>query len=301
MNIAQLHTFITVVESGSFSAAAKKLGLSQPAVTLQLQALETDIGASLLMRKYRRIELTEAGEILIPYAREMLQLSDKARTEINAHKNVVAGNLTIAASTTPGDYIIPRLLAQFCETYPDVTVNLDVANTDAAVEMLQSGQADIAVVGARNSSAKVDYFSIGDDQLVLIAPSESDLSSTPNLSLSSCRSHKWIVRVHDSGTQQVVNEILRTNYIDPLSLPVVMKLGTAEAIVNAVEGGLGIAAVSTWVAARALALGTIVSLEVDEFPIHRPFYLVTPHRALSYTAQAFKLFIQQNEHYFRRP
>jgi len=106
MNVSQLTTFVTVVERGSFSEAARALGISQPAVTMQVQALETDVGATLLDRRYRRVDLTEAGKTLLPHARRILEQLVTAQSEIIALSGVVTGRLTIAASTTPGVYVL---------------------------------------------------------------------------------------------------------------------------------------------------------------------------------------------------
>jgi len=105
VNITQLRTFVTLVEQGSFLATARAMGLSQPAVTMQIQALEADLGITLANRKYRKLELTEAGGVLLPYAQRALAEVDRAREEIGRLSGVVSGRLVMAASTTPGQYI----------------------------------------------------------------------------------------------------------------------------------------------------------------------------------------------------
>lgn len=113
MNVTQLRAFVSVVDLGSFSAAARQAGVSQPAVTMQIKALESDLGATLLERRYHRVELTEAGHALLPHARSVLKDLTSARDDISALSHTVTGRLTIVASTTPGDYIIPRVLGTF--------------------------------------------------------------------------------------------------------------------------------------------------------------------------------------------
>ncbi|TLM78494.1 MAG: LysR family transcriptional regulator, partial [Actinobacteria bacterium] len=118
MNIVQLRTFVNVIELGSFSEAARAMGISQPAVTMQVQSLEAAVGATLLDRRYRRVDLTEAGKALLPHASVILAQVDAAKEEIAALSGTITGRLTIAASTTPGDYVIPRLLGGFIERFP---------------------------------------------------------------------------------------------------------------------------------------------------------------------------------------
>jgi len=292
MNIQQLKTFITVVDAGSFSAAARVLGVSQPAVTMQVQNLESDINQSLLDRRYRRIELTEAGRVLVPYAREMLSESEAARAEINALSGEVSGPLHIALSTTPGDYIVPRLLGEFLRECPDVTVRLTVANTNETVEHIEDRDADIGMVGALSKSSSVKFEQMGSDELVLITGPDTPLAKhVGGVALKELSSYPWVARSADSGTQQVVKALFAKKSVDYGALHFLVELGTGEAVVNAVEGGLGIAIVSRYVAAKALALRTIVEIECEELPLSRPFYLVTPKRTLTRAASAFVDFL----------
>lgn len=292
MNIQQLKTFITVVDAGSFSAAARVLGVSQPAVTMQVQNLESDINQSLLDRRYRRIELTEAGKVLVPYAREMLAESEAARAEINALSGEVSGPLHIALSTTPGDYIIPRLLGEFLREYPDVTVRLTVTNTSETVEHIEDRDADIGMVGALSKSSSVKFTQMGSDELILITgPGTTLAQHVGAVALKELSAYPWVARSADSGTQQVVKALFAKKSIDYGSLHFLVELGTGEAVVNAVEGGLGIAIVSRYVAAKALALGTIVEIECEDLPLPRSFYLVTPKRTLTRAASAFVDFL----------
>ena len=148
MNISQLRTFLAVIECGSFSEAAKALGISQPAVTMQVQSLESDLGVTLLDRRYRRIDLTEAGRLLEPHARRTLAEVDSARDEIEQLSGEVGGRLEIAASTTPGAYVVPRLLGAFVSAYPSVSVTVTVHDTAGVVAAVEEGRAHLGVAGA---------------------------------------------------------------------------------------------------------------------------------------------------------
>jgi len=286
VNITQLRTFVTLVEQGSFLATARAMGLSQPAVTMQIQALEADLGVTLANRKYRKLELTEAGGVLLPYAQRALAEVDRAREEIGRLSGVVSGRLVMAASTTPGQYILPGLLAGFLEEYPQVGISLQIADTARVVETVASGEAHLGVTGAELFDVKVAFERMGSDDLLVICPKGHSLAMGRK-SLSDVAEAPFIMREEGSGTRLVVEEVLRAASIDPGDLHVVTELGTSEAIVSAVEGGMGVAVVSRFVAEKALALGTISLVETDSFPVTRPLFAVLPRGTRTRAAEAF--------------
>lgn len=292
MNIGHLRTFVEVVDRGSFSAAARGLGISQPAVTMQIQGLESDIGATLLERRYRRVQLTEAGRALLPTARGVLAKLDSAREEIGRLSDTVSGHLEIAASTTPGQYVLPKVLGSFLRAYPDVTVSLRVHDTAEVIDRVEAGEAHIGVTGAKRSQAKVEFEEIGTDRLVVVCPTDSPLASGP-VTIGALAEQRFIVREPGSGTRTVIESVLRDSGIDAADLNVVMELGTNEAIVSAVEGGMGVGVVSHWMADKALKLGTIAEVAVPPFPVERPFYTVLPRGVASRAAQAFADHLRQ--------
>jgi len=286
MNINQLRAFVAVVDHGSFSEAARATGLSQPAVTMQIQGLESDLGATLLERRYRKVELTEAGRALLPIARRVMGELDEARVEIERLSDTVGGHLELAVSTTPGQYILPRLLGSFLRTYPEVGVSLRVYDSADVVERVESGEAQLGMTGARIAGAKVEYEEMGTDRLLMICPVDSPLAGRPTVPLAEIAEHPFIVRETGSGTRMVFEQALREGGVDPSELNVVMELGTSEAIVNAVEGGMGVGVVSHWMADKALALTTIARVTAPGFPVERPFYAVLPRGVRSRAASA---------------
>lgn len=287
MNITQIRTFLMVVEHGSFSAAARAMHLSQPAVTMQLQSLEADMGATLLDRKYRKVELTEAGRALLPFARRMLEDIEAAREEIARLSDTVTGRLRLAASTTPGQYVLPRLLGSFLAGHSSVGISLRVMDTAEVVEAVESGEADLGVTGAEISGAKVKHERLGSDDLVLVCPPSHAFAESAPSSFDDVVSQPFIMREEGSGTRLVTERILKQSGVEPGDLHVVTELGTGEAIVNAVEGGLGLAVVSAWVAEKAIALGTVKQIDVAPFPVNRPLYVVSPRGTMTRASEAF--------------
>ncbi len=287
MNVQQLKTFVAVVDHGSFSDAARALGVSQPAVTMQVQSLESSVGATLLDRRYRRVDLTEAGNAFLPHARRVLEQLDEARQEIEALSGVVTGRLSIAASTTPGVYVIPRLLGAFVEQNPEVGLTVAVHDTAEVIEAVETGHADLGVTGATVRGARVQFEQAGVDELVLICPPSSPLASRRDVPLAELADERWVLRESGSGTRQVAERLAADHGLDPDELRVTVELGTGEAIVSAVEGGLGISIVSRYVAAKALELGTVREVDAIGLPATRPFFVVLPKRTPTRAAAAF--------------
>jgi DNA-binding transcriptional LysR family regulator len=286
LNVTQLRAFVAVVEYGSFSEAARVMGLSQPAVTMQIQALESDLGVTLLERRYRRVEMTEAGRTLLPYARTVLGQLEAAREQIEHLAGSVGGHLTLAASTTPGQYVLPGLLGSFLRANPDAGVSLRVSDTAAVVAAVEAGEAQLGMTGAQIAGSRVEYEAMGADKLVMVCPPDSHLVGAAGLTLADVAEEPFIVREQGSGTRIVFEEALRRGNVDPEELRVVLELGTSEAIVNAVEGGMGVGVVSRWVADKALRLGTVAEVSVPGFPVERPFYVVSPRGNMRHAAEA---------------
>ncbi|MDH4140662.1 MAG: selenium metabolism-associated LysR family transcriptional regulator [Coriobacteriia bacterium] len=294
MNITQLKAFTMVVEHGSFSAAARAMQLSQPAVTMQIQALEADLGARLLDRMYRRVELTEAGEALLPLAKRVLSDMEAAREAVGAVSGSVTGHLLLAASTTPGQYILPNLLGSFLKEYPKVGVSIDVRDTAQVVAAVESGEAHIGMTGAEVADAKVEFEQMGTDEIVLIAPPDHEFAKQGSATGEELARAAFIMREEGSGTRQVTEHVLRDSGVEPDELHVVTELGTSEAIVSAVEGGMGVGVVSRWMSDKAVRLGTVVEVGAEGFPARRPLFVVKPRGTLTRAAEAFLGHLQAN-------
>ncbi|MCL4078453.1 selenium metabolism-associated LysR family transcriptional regulator [Coriobacteriia bacterium Es71-Z0120] len=293
MNLQQLRTFVAVVEHGSFSEAARALGITQPAVTMQMQSLESELGVTLLDRRYRRVDLTEAGAALLPYARRVLEEIEEARTEIETMSGRVTGHLDIAASTTPGQYVLPRLLGSFLKQYPEVSVSLRVYDTAEVVERVEAGEAHIAMTGAEIPGARVVQEELGRDDLVMVCPPDHPVAAKRGLVMEDLTEESFVMREAGSGTRMVAEEEMKRHGVDPHELDVVLELGTNEAVLSAIEGGIGIGVVSSWVADKALKLGTVAQVDVGGFPLRRPLYLVMPRTTPTRAADALADFLRE--------
>jgi DNA-binding transcriptional LysR family regulator len=292
VNVSQLRTFLAVVDHGSFSEAGRVLGVSQPAVTMQIQALEADVGATLLDRAYRKVDLTEAGRTLLPYARQVIEEIEEARTALDQLSGIVSGRLSVGASTTPGQYVLPRVLGGFLREYPEVGVSLRVHDTSEVIAAVESGEADLGMTGAEVHGARVHYERLGSDDLLMICPAGHRFASRSNVTFAQLTDEPFIVREEGSGTRMAAEDVIRHAGVDPGELKVVMELGTNEAIVSAVEGGMGIGVVSAQVAAKAIELGTVATIDGAGFPVARPLFLVLPRRTLTRASEAFANYLR---------
>jgi DNA-binding transcriptional LysR family regulator len=293
VNIQQLRTFVTVVDAGSFSAASRVLKISQPAVTMQIQSLESELGSTLLERRYRRVELTEAGKILMPVAQRVLSDLQVMREEIAGLSGEVTGHLVIAASTTPGVYVIPRFVGGFLAAHPRVELTLLVADSAEVVRRVAEAEAGIGITGAEVKGGRVDYEQLAVDELIAIGPPDSPLGGARH-SMQELAGSRLVTREIGSGTRQAAEALLTEHGVDVEGLDVALELGTGEAVVTAVEGGLGAAIVSRLVAQRALALGAVVELDIEGFPAERPLYAVTPKGGPSQASRAFLEYLRDN-------
>lgn len=281
VNFAQLKTFVTVADCGSFSDAARVLGISQPSVTMQMQALEADCSAQLLDRAHRKVTLTEAGAALLVHARRILAEVDAARASLDALSATLSGSVTIAASTTPGQYLLPRLLGRFLAENPGVRIVLRVYDSAEVVAQLEAGEADIGMTGVEQRRGGVRFEPLGSDDLVLICPPGHPAAKAPVDSFADIAGEPFVMREEGSGTRAAAEKVIREAGVDPAGLRSVMQLGTNEALVSAVEGGVGLAIVSAHVARKAVELGSVQLVEGAGFPAQRPLFLALPSRAPS--------------------
>lgn len=293
MNITQLRAFLAVVDLGSFSDAARQIGVSQPAVTMQIKALEAEVGATLLDRRYHRVELTGAGAALLPRARSVIADLAQAREDIAALSDTLTGRLVIAASTTPGDYLVPCFLGGFLKANPQVQVEIDIYDTAAATAVVESGHADLAVCGAKEPSAKLEFRELGMDELVLICPPSHRLAGKTDVAATELVEEGWVGRESGSGTDRIVRQALRDRGVDADELRLLVELGTGDSIVCAVIGGLGIAMVSRFVADKAVRLGEVGVIGLAGPRITRPFYTVLPKSTPSRSAAAFEQYLRE--------
>jgi DNA-binding transcriptional LysR family regulator len=268
----RLVVFRAVAEQLSFRKAAEELYLTQPAVSLQIKALEEDVGVQLFDRTGAHITLTAAAQVLLDYCEQVKTLLAQTEHEIAALSGEHAGKLALGASTTIAQYVLPSLLGEFCREYPRVHPTLVSGNTEHIVEAVEKQKISLGFIEgpARSREVKTEPF-LG-DELVLVASTAHEWAERTSVCCSEIASIPLLMRERGSGTRHVIELALERQRVKRNSLHIVMELDSTEAIKSAVEAGLGVGFVSRWAIAKDLRLGNNFKIvEVEGLSIKREF------------------------------
>lgn len=285
MNLHHLTIFEAVAQDKSISRAAERLLISQPAVSKQLRLLERSLGTPLVDRLPKGVRLTAAGELLTSYARQISALSKEAQQRVAELQGLRRGKLVIGSSTTPGIYFLPELLARFRQRYPQIDLDLEVANTHIIQQYLTEYRVDVAItegfVHWPELAARVFMM----DELVAIVPPGHALTKLPSVSLRQFCAEPMLLREQGSGTREVIEEALAKRKVAIRSL---MTLGSTEAIKRSVAAGVGVAFVSRMTIQHELQDKRLVNLKLGGFRLPRALHVVQVHnRNLSAAGCAF--------------
>jgi DNA-binding transcriptional LysR family regulator len=288
MDTRQLVAFCAVVERKSFSQAAERLGVTQPAVSLQIRSLEERLGTQLLDRSGRRVEPTEAGLRLYASAQKLLALEDQLVAEVTAGEaGEVSGTLELGASTGPGGTVVPLLLCEFGELHPNVRVRLSVFDTQTVVEQVAERALELGVVGAARRHRGVVFEPFFRDEVVLACPWDHRFAGK-TISLDDLRSEPLLVMQEGAGVRQVIEDELRNVGVRLRDLTVRAELGLQESVRSAVAGGHGVGFISRTGIESDLAVGTIATARVRGLdPVREIFLVRASGRSETRAAQAF--------------
>ncbi len=269
----RLQVFHTVARLLSFTKAADELHMTQPAVTFQVRQLEEQFNTRLFDRTHNRISLTEAGHRVFESAGQIFQLYAEMDNSVRELTGDISGVLILGASTTIAEYMLPVLLGDFKEKFPDVVIRLKVANTDGIVSQVENNMIDLGVVEAPVSNKNLVVEKCRMDELVLIVPPNHKLAQQNVVSLEEITRYPFICREEGSGTREVMIESMHAAGINNADLSVSMELGSLEAIKGAVEAGMGVSVLSSATIEKELKLGSLVAIKLDP-PLTRPFSFV---------------------------
>lgn len=270
----RLVVFRAVAEELNFRKAAEQLYLTQPAVSLQIKALEEDIGVQLFDRSGSRIALTEAGRILLAYAEQTGELLHHAEQEIASLNGMHSGNLALGASTTIAQYVLPRLLSEFCRLHPRVHPALMSGNTEKIVEAIEKQKIALGFIEgpAQNRHVKTEPFLR--DELVAIASAAHPWAGRGAVSCAELCAAPLLMRERGSGSRRVVEMAMERQGVKRGAMKIAMELDSTEAIKSAVEAGLGIGFVSRSAIAQDLRLNrSIRVIAVEGLTIRREFLI----------------------------
>ena len=288
MDTRQLAAFCAVVERKSFSQAAERLGVTQPAVSLQIRALESRLGRQLLDRSGRRVEPTEAGLRLYRGAQRLLALEAQLVDELGGSDDEeVRGRLELGSSSGPGGAVLPVLLCEFAAQHSDVSVSLTVADTAAVVELVASRELELGVVGAARRHRSVTFEPLFRDEVVLACPPAHRFAGR-TISLDELRSEPLVLMQDGAGVRQVIEDELRRAGARVRDLHVRLELGLQESVKSAVDAGFGVTFISRSAIVAELEAGTLAAARVEGLEPAREISLVrATGRAATRVADAF--------------
>ncbi len=271
--ISYFKTFIVASETKSFSKAAKKLGITQGTVSNHIFALEKFFDAQLFLRTPEGVELTPEGEILYQRAKKVLNLIDEAKLLMKTMHINPEGTIRVYASTTPGEHILPSLIKEYRDRYPNVNFEITITDSKKCFKALSEGLADIAAVGYLLDDS-YEHVIIGKDRLVLIVPPNHPLAKKGYATIEDILKEDFIDREEGSGTRDVFLEALNKKGYSVMDLNIIMKLGSNSAVITAVSEGYGVSVISEIPAKKAEKAGLIKIVPIKDLEIERYLYLV---------------------------
>ena len=258
----RLEVFHVVAKRLSFSKAARELSLTQPAVTHQVRQLEDHYGVALFERRSNRIELTEAGRVLMKRLDELTDIADRIEDEIRSYQERRIGLLKIGASSTIGAYLLPPIVAAMKRRHPALDLKVSVGNSDEIMARLIDHVLDIGIVEGPVSGGRLRRAPYADDELVVVAHPSHPAAEKGVVSARRLAKEPFIIREKGSGTRSFIDSLVKKKMIEIPGENIVLELGSSTAIKNAVKEGLGVSILSLRTLESELALGTLAALRV---------------------------------------
>ena len=296
MDIKQLEAFARVVENNSFSKTAELLHLTQPTISAHIASLEKELKIKLIVRTTKEIYPSDAGKLLYEYARKILQLREEAEEAIQAFSREMRGTISLATSTIPGQYYLPKLLQSFRRSYPDITFNIQMMDSAQVVECVGSRGAEIGLCGTMIDAPKCVYKEFARDRLVIITPNTPEYQQylATGFPVQQIMQETFISRESGSGTRKETEQFLREMGVDPSKLDVAIEVQSTENIKQMVSEGLGIAVISRSAAENYCQFQKILAFDFESVSLRRKLYLVRhKNGVLSPIAQVFYSFAEE--------
>lgn len=296
MDLRRLEVFASVVKHGNFSRAAHALYLTQPTVSSHIDLLEKSLGVALFERQHRRAVLTSAGRVFYPYAISALRTVEEGQKSVQRFQQDISGMVTIAASSTPGIYLLPRFLDSFLQLYPDVRFDIMLVNSVQVVEKLLNYEADMGLVGLSSSNTLLTRYPMAQDELVLIVSAkQGQFVQGQPCSLKELLRHKLVLRQPGSATRQTFAQALEKKGIKIADLNVSIEIDSMAGVINCVRAQLGVAVVSRM---AVEGVTDIVWLPIEGLDLKRQFYiLLHKQRVLTPAGERLSQFLIEGVHH----
>lgn len=275
MQLKQLEVFVQVARLKSFSKAADALYLTQPTISAHISALESELGTKLVVRSTKEIQLTGTGSVLFGYATQILGLCERAEQDVKTASSDIQGALSIAASTVPSQYLLPRILPHLRKRYPKVFFQIFQGDSSQVAQRIFENGAELGIIGSPIQKAGCICTPFFSERMVIVTPNTQEYRELGGtISGQVMQSSPFLVREPGSGTRKRSEEFLRDIGIDPRELSLAAQLQSTESILQGVKNGLGISIVSGLAAADYVRMGGILAFDYDSALLTRQFYLI---------------------------
>jgi len=286
MDLHQLYVFTKVVEHKSFSKAAEDIYLSQSTVSSHIQSLEKMLNVPLFDRVGRDSILTPHGERLYGWALKLLQLKDQALLDLSQDMTELRGDIRIAASSVPGQFMIPKMVKQFRNEYQNVTFHVNQSSSKNVAEKVLNGSVDLGILGEKYENDKLQYIPLLKEKLVLISPNQMEFKSPVNI--KDILEYPFVMRNTDSGTNAILERFLKINKITKNQMNIIAYTDSSQSLIQFVKEGIGLSIISEIASKEYVEKDLIRMYDIEDFGNERYFYLVyNINRTLSVISKKF--------------
>lgn len=288
----RLRVFQSVAHNKSFTKASKELYISQPAISKHIQELELQFKTPLFVRKGNHIGLTKAGELLLVHANKLLAAYQQLSFEMNILTNNFSGRLALGASTTIAQYVLPPILSQFIQRFPDIQISLINGNSREIEQLVMEGKITLALVEGNSRQSNLNYTPFIKDELVIITHVNSTLAKYDEISFDELCKLPLVLRENGSGTLDVFESYLASNNLKLSSLNILMQLGSTESIKLFLENCDCLGIVSIRAVSKELAAGKFKIIDVKDCLLERKFSFVKQQGQSGGLEESFVRFVQ---------
>lgn len=280
-----LKTFVTLAEVRNFTKTSELLHISQPSVSMHIKNLETDFQTKLFIRSPKSVQITPTGEILYHRAKQMLSIFEQSKEEILDHHQAIKGKLSIGASFTIGEYVLPAILAKLQHQYPLLTFEVMIGNTEEIVEFVKLLKVDIGLIEGQTNEKELSVCPFMEDTLSILSSNHHPLASQKMVTIEALQNQAWVTREEGSGTREFLNHFIRSNGIKVKSL---MTISSNQGVKECVLQEMGLSLLSLSVVERELKHGDLCILPLHNQPFTRTFsYVCSPVMKEKRTVQTF--------------
>jgi DNA-binding transcriptional LysR family regulator len=297
IDFRHLETFCRVADLKSFSKAADDLFLTQPTVSGHILSLEQSLSLRLFDRTSREVRLTKAGEVFLKYASKILSFRKDLLNALSEFSQGIKGELSLGASTIPGEYLLPKLMGDFKREHPHFIISLKIADTKEIVQYVLQDNVEFGIIGAKLNHPSLHYEKYEEDEIIVVAPSDHPLTRKKKVNLEELLKEPWIIREEGSGTQMAIEKALRKKGKSLKQFNVVMEMGSTSSVKEGVKAKLGLTFISRRATEEELNQGFLSRIDVEGIGlISRQIYIVSHRgRTLSPIGMQFLRFLKRKK------